>query len=85
MWRFRRKPAGFTELSARRMPSAPPFGNSAFPGELVERCVELVVVNDEGPAEFLGGQILFQKFALALQQQADAEFLGFVVPCGQTY
>ena len=45
--------------------------------------MELVVVNDEGPAEFLGGQILFQKFALALQQQADAEFLGFVVPCGQ--
>ena len=28
MWRFRRKPAGFTELSAWRMPSAPPFGNS---------------------------------------------------------
>ena len=41
--------------------------DGAFPGEFVERCVEFVIVNNEGPAEFLGGQILFQKFALALQ------------------
>ena len=40
--------------------------DGAFPGELVERCVEFVVVNDEGTPEFLGGQILFQKSALAL-------------------
>lgn len=57
--------------------------DGTFPGELVERCVELVVVNENAQGRVPRRADPVPEVRIGAATAGGCEFLGFVVPCGQ--